>query len=149
MTERPSTREARTPVHLWVVGVLALLWNAMGAFDYLMTQTENEGYMSRFTPEQLEFFYGFPTWVVASWALAVWGSVLGSILLLMRNRWAVPVFLVSFLSMFVTTFRNYVLADGMEVAGDPFTLLFSALIFLVALGLLLYARAMKRRGVLE
>ncbi|MGM0670189.1 MAG: hypothetical protein ACQET1_10765 [Gemmatimonadota bacterium] len=149
MTERPSTREARTPVHLWVVGVLALLWNAMGAFDYLMTQTENEGYMSRFTPEQLEFFYGFPTWVVASWALAVWGSVLGSILLLMRNRWAVPVFLVSFLSMCVTTFRNYVLADGMEVAGDPFTLLFSALIFLVALGLLLYARAMKRRGVLE
>ena len=30
----------RTPVHLWIVGILALLWNLMGAFDYLATQLE-------------------------------------------------------------------------------------------------------------
>jgi hypothetical protein len=138
----------RPPWHLWVVGILALLWNAMGAYDYLMTQTENEAYMSRFTPEQLEFFYGFPSWVVASWAIAVWGSVLGSILLLVRNRYAVPVFLVAFLAMIVTTIHNYVLSEGLEVAGGA-ALGFTLVIFLVALGLYLYARAMRRRGVLQ
>ncbi|MCP4895894.1 MAG: hypothetical protein GY906_02880, partial [bacterium] len=35
-----------TPIHLWIVGVLALLWNAMGAFDYLATQLKLEFYMS-------------------------------------------------------------------------------------------------------
>ena len=63
-----------TPKHLWVVGILGFLWDSMGAFDYIMTQTQNESYMQQFTPEQLEFFYGFPVWVVSLWAIAVWGS---------------------------------------------------------------------------
>jgi len=63
----------RTPVHLWVVGVLALLWNAMGAFDYLATQFKLEFYVKQFTPEQLSYFYGFPAWAVAGWAFGVWG----------------------------------------------------------------------------
>ena len=100
------------------------------------------------TPEQLDFFYGFPAWVVAFWALAVWGAVLGSVLLLLRKRLAVPVFLVSFLSMVVTTFHNFVLSDGLSVMGDPFSLLFSAIIFVFALLLYIYAKAMRERGVL-
>ncbi len=139
---------SRAPWHLWVVGVLAVLWNSMGAFDYLMTQTRNEGYMSQFTPEQLEFFYGFPWWVVSFWAIAVWGSVLGSVLLLLRKRWAVEVFAVSFVAMVVTTIHNYLLAGGLEIMGGVGPILFSAVIFLVALLLFLYARAMRRRGVL-
>ena len=55
--------------HLWIVGTVTLLWNVVGAFDYVLTETRNESYMGAFTPEQLEFFYGFPTWVVAFWAI--------------------------------------------------------------------------------
>jgi hypothetical protein len=120
----------------------------MGAWDYLMTQTQNEAHMSGFTPEQLEFFYGFPAWVVAFWAMAVWGGVLGSVLLLLRKKLAVGVFLVSFLSMVVTTIHNFGLSNGLEVMGDPFSLVFSAVIFVVALLLFLYARTMKNRGAL-
>jgi len=43
-----ETREAGvepTPWHLWVIGVVALVWSAMGALDYVMTQTRNEAYM--------------------------------------------------------------------------------------------------------
>ena len=32
----------KTPKHLWIVGILALLWNFMGAFDYLATQLKLE-----------------------------------------------------------------------------------------------------------
>lgn len=138
----------RAPWHLWVVGGLSVLWNGMGAFDYLMTETRNEAYMSQFTPKQLEYFYAFPAWVVALWAIAVWGAVLGSVLLLLRKRLAVAVFLVSFLSMLVTTIYNFGLSNGLEVMGDPFSLIFTAVIFVVALLLYLYARAMRDRGVL-
>lgn len=148
MSEEQATTHEGRPWHLWLIGVLGFLWSSVGAYDYLMTQTHNEGYMSSFTPEQLEYFYGFPTWVVAFWALAVWGGVLGAVLLLLRKRLAVGVFLVSLLSMVVTAIHNYVLSDGMEFMGDPFSLFFTALIFLFALGLYLYARAMKNRGVL-
>jgi len=147
MDEAQAVQSGRTPWHLWVVGGLGVLWDAVGAFDYLMTETRNESYMAQFTPEQLEFFYGFPAWVVAFWAMAVWGGLLGTILLLLRKKLAVPVLLGSLLAMVITSLHNYLLSNGLEVSGAA-GLAFSALIFAVALGLWLYARAMARRGVL-
>jgi hypothetical protein len=136
-----------TPWHLWLIGILGFLWDAVGAFDYLMTETRNEAYMSQFTPEQLEFFYGFPAWLVAFWAVAVWGGLLGTLLLLLRKRVAAPVLLVSFVAMIVTAIHNFFLSNGLEVMGGAGAA-FSALIFIIALGLWLYARAMAARGVL-
>lgn len=141
--------DQKTPWHLWLVGIVGLLWNAMGAMDYIMTKTRNEQYMSAFTPEQLDFFYGLPVWVVACWAIAVWGAVLGCILLLLRKAIAVPVFLVSFIAMVITSFHNFVLSNGLEVIGDTFSLVFSGIIFVAALGFWLYSRAMQKRGVIS
>jgi len=139
----------RTPRHLWIVGGLALLWNAMGAFDYSMTQSRNAAYMASFTPEQLAFFYGMPAIINSAWAVGVWGGVAGTLLLLLRRRLAVWVFLASVLGVITTTFHNYVLSNGMTVAGDPFSLIFTAVIFIVALGLFLYASTLHARGVLS
>ena len=139
----------KSPTHLWLVGGLALLWNAFGALDFVMTQTRNETYMGQFSPEQLDYFYGFPAWVVATWALATWGGVLGCVLLLLRKRWAVPVFGASLVCMLLTTVHNYVLTNGLEVAGGVFPIVFSALIFVVAAMLLVYARRMRDQGVLR
>ena len=148
MSESIALDSKRTPRHLWVVGIFALLWSGGGAFDYVMSQTRNEEYLSQFTPEQLEFFFGIPTWAVATWALAVWAGVAGALLLLFRRRTAVGVFLVSLIAMVITTFQNYVLSNGMEVMGDAFSLGFTAAIFLFSLGFYLYARAMDKQKIL-
>ena len=141
------SRAATVPKHLWIIGVLTLLWNLMGAYDYLMTKTRNAAYLAKFDQAQLDYYFGFPVWVEAFWALAVWGGVLGSILLLLRKRLAVPVFLVSLVSMVVTAVHNFGFYDAMEMMGTS-GFLFTVAIFLVALGLWLYARAMRNRRVL-
>lgn len=148
MSESKATQTTRSPWHLWVIGIIALLWNAIGAMEYIMTETKNQSYMSGFTPEQLAFFYGLPAWVVSAWAIGVWGGVLGSLLLLFRRSLAVWVFLASLIGIVVTAFHNYVLSNGMNVMGGAFALVFTAVIFLIGLGLYLYARAMNKRGVL-
>lgn len=146
----PAAASSGTPVtkSFWILAVLALLWNAMGAFDYLMTQTGNEAYLSSFTPEQLAYFNAFPAWAVSAWAIAVWGAVLGCILLLLRKKAAVPVFLVSFVAMVLTTIYNFLLSDGLEHMGGAFELIFSAMIFLVALLLWRWSATLAARGVL-
>lgn len=137
-----------TPRHLLITGILSLLWNAMGAMDYVMTQTKNEEYMSQYTPEQLGFVYGFPAWVDGAWAIAAWGAVAGSLLLLLKKGAAVPVFLTSFIAMVATTIYHFGLSDGMEFFGDWFSLAFSAVIYLAAFALWRYAHAMRDRGIL-
>ncbi|MCU0640279.1 MAG: hypothetical protein MUF59_10500 [Candidatus Krumholzibacteria bacterium] len=145
MTE---SKPSRAPVHLWIVGGLALLWNLMGAVDYVLTMTRNEAYMSHFTPEQLEFFYGFPAWVVALWAIAIWGGLLGIILLLLCRKQAVPVLVVSFACMAATMIHNYGFAGGVEISGGS-GIFFSGVVFVVSIALIVYSRAMTRKGILS
>ena len=140
----------KAPWHLWVIGIVSLLWNAMGAYDYYMTQSQNEAYMGQFSPEQLEFFYGFPAWVDATWAIAVWFALLGSVLLLLRNAIALWAFVISFVGMVLTTIHNLFLADrsALDTMGN-FELGFSLVIFAVSLLLIIYARRMKIIGMLS
>jgi hypothetical protein len=126
---------------------VGLLFNSVGAFDYLMTQTQNQSYMGRFTSEQLEVLYDFPTWLVAFWALAVWGGALGTLLVLLRKSLAVPVLLVSLLAMIITAIHNFFSANGLYETGGT-GVGFVLLIFALALGVWLYARALDERGVL-
>jgi hypothetical protein len=150
MTDGSTAGRARTPKHLWVVGIVALLWNSMGALDYTMTQTRNAAYLKALTPTQLAYFDSLPAWAVAAWAIGVWGGLVGSVLLLLRKRLAVPVFLASLLGAVAGHTHTYILSDGLKVmGGGAGTLVFSGVIILIALGLLLYARAMARREVLN
>lgn len=136
------------PVHLWIVGILSLLWNAMGAFDYLATKLRLDSYMSQFSEAQLDYFYSFPAWFSAFWALGVWGAVLGSAALLLRSRHAVTLFAISLTGLIVTSAYTLLFSNGVEVMGDGGAV-FSAVIFVVAVLLLVYARLQRAQGVLD
>ena len=138
----------RTPVHLWIVGVLALLWTAMGAFDYLATQLELESYMARFSEAQLDYFYGFPTWAVAFWAFGVWGAFAGSIGLLLRKKWALWAYVVSLGGLVVNSIYTLGMSNGIEVMGTG-GMIFSLVIWVVAIALLVYACRQTKSGVLR
>ncbi len=121
----------------------------MGALDYTMTETRNASYMNDFTPEQLKFFYSFPKWVIATWAISVWGGVAGSFALLGRKRWALPIFAASLVTMVITFVHNFVLANGLAIMGGAGALAFTLAIVAVGAALVLYSRWLGRMGVLR
>ena len=89
--------QARVPMHLWIVGGLSLIWNAFGCYDYLMTRMRNTEYLAGMMPDvdpnaMLAWVDAFPIWAQAGWGLGVWMGLLGSVLLLMRSRYAVHAF---------------------------------------------------------
>ena len=140
----------RRPWHLWLVGIASFLWNGIQAADYTMAKLQLPAYVAQMQPEQLAFFEGFPLWASATWAIAVWGALLGSILLLTREGSAAIVFAVAFIAMIATGVYTTLLAEPsmIDMAGLGPALL-SGLIVLVGLGLWIYARAMRQRGVLN
>ena len=146
MNETPETQSVGTPWPLWLVGVLASIWNGYGAFDFTATVTRWAPYMSNYTEEQQAFFYSFPAWQYVIWALGVWGALIGSILLLMRSRYAVWAFAVSLAGATISMIYSLSLKDVPEGASNP---AFAAIIILIAALLLFYAWRMTRRGVLR
>jgi uncharacterized MnhB-related membrane protein len=146
--------QGRTAVHLWIVGALALLWNGLGAYDYLMTRMRNTDYLAAMMPTvdphaMLAWIDAFPIWASFGWGLGVWGGLLGSVLLLLRNRWAVPVFAASLLGALLGLGYQILAAPPLAGAEGVMNDVMPYVIILVALALFLYARAMKARGVLR
>ncbi len=146
--------QLRTPVHLWIVGALALLWNGFGAFNYLITRMRDTEYLASMQPTvdpnaSLAWIDAFPIWAQFGWGLGVWGGVLGAVLLLVRSRWAVPVFAASLVGALLGLGYQIVAAPPLAGVEGPMADIMPFVIILVALALFLYARAMKARGVLR
>ena len=140
----------RAPWHLWLIGILALVWNAGGAFDYLMTQTNNDGYLSEMTEAQRAWLDARPVWFDAVWAIGVWFAVAGSLLILLRSRFAAPAFLIALAGLIASSVYSFGIAkpSSLEVNG-MFSVWFTLLICASLIGFWAYARAMTVRGVLR
>lgn len=143
----------RTPWHLWLVGLLSLLWNAFGAFDYTMSQIRNEAYLTASAEsmgisgaEMIAFIDSFPIWQHAFWAFGVWGAFFGSVLLLLRSRYAVWSFGLSLLGLAVTQVYQAMMPkpDWAEAAAGMTVVIWSLATFL-----LIYAVNMRKKGVLR
>ena len=136
---------AATPWHLWLVGVVTLLFNSMGIISYTTTKLGMLAEMG-LTPSQIAFMDSYPAWVSGFWALGVWGAFAGSVLLLLRSRLAVPAMWAALLGLLVTTIYHYAL---IEVPADMQAPALDVTIWVVTLSLLFYARAMAKAGVLK
>ncbi len=138
----------KTPWHLWVVGIVSLLWNSGGAISYSATKLgmlESAGLPS----DQIAYFSSFPAWASAFWALGVWGCFVGSALLLLRTKHAVTAFGISIVGLIGVTVYQRLFADIPEALQTIGNDLFAAAIWVITLGLFFYASRMKRAGVLK
>ncbi len=140
---------ARAPVHLWIVGVVSLLWNAFGCYDYLMTNLKNAAYLAQMTPDQTAYMNSLPSWLTAFWALGVWGGLLGSILLLMRSRYAVWAFAVSFIGAVVGLGYQIAIVEMPASMRQGIMGFMPWFIILFCAFLLWYAWSAEKKGVLR
>jgi len=144
-----TTARGRAPALLWIVGFLGLLWNAFGCYDYLMTETANAAYLAKYPADQIAYLNALPSWLVAPWALGVWGGLLGSILLLMRSRYSVWAFALSFIGC-VVVMGYEMLATTVPVSmTEGVMAMMPWVILVVAAFLLWFSWNEEKKGVLR
>ncbi|WP_031341631.1 hypothetical protein [Novosphingobium lindaniclasticum] len=142
------TLGVRTPRHLWIVGVLALVWNAFGCTDFSMTVTRNPAWMAPLSPEMIDWLDNAPSWTIVTWALGVWGGLAGALLLLLRSRWAVAAFTISLLGLAVNQIYPFV-SDVPAMLTSPASIGITLVIWVLALFLLWYALRLRGDRVLR
>lgn len=142
-----SAGRPRAPWHYWLLTLLSLPWNGFGAFDYSMSHLQGEPYYraAGMSDTQIALMASYPSWMHVVWAIGVWGSLLGSLLLLFRSKWAVQAFSVSILGAignFAYTALNPEIAEAMGLAM-PMVIIAACAFFVW------YARTMAKRRVLR
>lgn len=136
----------KTPWHLWVVGLVTLLWNAVGGFSYTMTRLGKLSDLGM-SEAEIAFFEGAPLWSNTFWALGVWGAIAGSLLILFRSRFAVHATVIAIIGLIGSNFWQYAIATDMpETLKSP---ALTIMIWATTLFMLFYALRMVKAGVLK
>ncbi|HEY9514588.1 MAG TPA: hypothetical protein VIQ74_02825 [Gemmatimonadaceae bacterium] len=138
----------KLPKWFVVTAVVALLWNLLGCFAFVSDLRLSPEDLARLPEAQQALYNARPGWAVASTGLAVIGGVLGCIGLLMRKKWALPVFVASLVGILVQDFGLFVLAGGATIAGSAAVVL-QGVVLLVGIGLVLLSRRGIARGWLR
>ncbi|HLM52096.1 MAG TPA: hypothetical protein VK325_00535, partial [Pseudoxanthomonas sp.] len=86
-----------------------------------------------------------PCWAVAATLVAVVAGALGSLGLLVRKKWALPVLALSLAGIVVQDIGLFVLTDGAALGG-PAVLVMQALVLAVGAGLVLLGRKGAAKG---
>jgi hypothetical protein len=140
---------AKLPTWFWVIAILGLAWNIFGVFQFLSTANGTIESLVRngLSSEQAKLYMSLPGWMTASFAIGVFGGVIGSILLLMRKKLSVSVFLLS-LAGYIVLYIGDITQGVFKVFGTPQVVILTSVV-LIAAGLLWLARRFTTSGHLN
>ena len=125
----------------WAVAIIGFLWNCFGAYLYILAKQGDPALLATAPPAMQDYMATMPTWAHIGWSLGIWGSFAGSVLMLLRSRWAVQAFLVSLLGALLS-FAAQAQAGVLEPAQP-------VMILAVIAFFLWYSRRSERAGILR
>ena len=137
-----------TPKWFLPVAVLALIWNLLGCAAYLSDVMLTPDAVAEMSPEQQALYAARPAWAVGATAVAVWFGALGSLALILRRRWALPVLVASLAGVIAQDVHLFILSDGIAQAG-PVAAVLQGVVLVAAIALVWLARVAAARGWLR
>ena len=138
----------KVPTLFRVIAIAAVAWNLIGvAMFFLQTRLGPEE-VAALPEAQRTVYEAMPSWLAVFYGIAVFGGLGGSIGLLLRRRWAIPVLAVSLAAVLVQMTVLYLLTPAWDVSGASGAAM-SLLIAGIAAFLLVYAQRAATRGWLR
>ncbi len=133
----------------WVLGALFLLWNAFGCAMYLFDRLASEDAILAMENGEamLAASKVYPIWASAAYAVAVWGGLLASIMLLIRKKLALSLFILSLIAAIICFIPSFTMAE-MKAAGGSTYWLMPLIVILLGLFEVMWTRARVADGTL-
>ena len=128
----------------WIAGA-AFVWDLLGVAAYIGTVTASPEALAELPAAQQELIANTPAWSTGLFAIAVWGGVIGTLLLLLRRALALPVLIASLAAVVINGGYTWFMTNAFEVLGAG-QAMFSAVIFVIAAFLVWFANDAKGKG---
>jgi hypothetical protein len=125
------------------VAIAALLWNLLGCAAYLSDVMLTPEDVAGMSAAQQALYAARPAWSVAATAVAVWAGAAGSLGLIIRKAWAMPLLIASLAGVIAQDVWLFWLSGS---AVETVALVLQGLVLLIAIGLVQLARTAAARG---
>lgn len=110
-----TTKTTKPILWYWVISIIALLWNLAGVGAYLGQAYMKDEMMAAYSEVQKDLMNNLPPWITGAFAIAVFAGILGCFALLMRKKWAHPLFVISLFAVLARTFHFFFMTNGTEL----------------------------------
>lgn len=135
------TQLKQRPSWFTMVSILVLLWSIMGVMQYIGQAYRMEFVTAGLSAEQLEYINQLPMWVTAAFAVGTWFGLMGAISLVMKKKWALNFFRISFLGIAVNIIHMITDTKSLELFGSASDITLNVLIVVVGLAMLLLSKS--------
>ena len=131
----------------YVLAGVFLVWNLIGLMFYYqqMTLTPEIMQSQGLTADQMAWIEATPVWANAAYAIAVTAGVLASLLLLMRKRLAIPLYILSFVCIIIQDIESFVLRNPSDAWGGG-AYAIPVMVFVIAIVEIWYSRSANAKG---
>ena len=134
-----SSDTASPPVWFWVISVVALLWYLMDTSAFFMRVLMTEEAIKAMPENQQHLYRDMPLWVNIAFACEVFGGTLGCIAILLKKKWALPLFTISILGTLAQTSNIWFLTDAISAMGAP-AIVMPLVAIIIAAAMILFAK---------
>lgn len=132
----------------WVIAVIALLWNIMGLFQFIMPLVNPEFMLNGYSDAAKELFYNLPSWYWVFFGIATIVGFLACVLQLLRKRNAVLFFLVSMLAVLIVE-AYWILGTGAPEVMGAEAVIMPIIVVILSIVLYFLSKRFARKGWLR
>ena len=143
-----SSDKRSPPVWFWVISIIGLLWYLMDTSAFFMRLFMTDDAIKAMPANQQHLYRNIPLWVNIVFACEVFGGTLGGIGLLLRKKWALPLFIVSILGVLSQTSYIFFLTDAVSTLG-ALAVGMPLLAILIGVGMIALAKSAISKGWLR
>jgi len=140
-----SNNTVPAPKWFTIFAILALLWNLLGVMAFYMQVNMTSEALSALSEAEQALYTNYPQWALLAFAVAVFGGVLGSLLLVLKKSLAGPVLLLSLVGVLIQMGHSIFIAKAYAVQGTGVLVMAVALV-VIAVYLVMLAGKAKKSG---
>jgi hypothetical protein len=129
------TQNNNLPKWFNTVAILAIIWNVLGVVSYLFHVTLTAESMSNKSVIEQALYTNIPSWRISAFAIATFGGLIGSILLIMKKKIACAVFAISLIAILAGIYYDFFMINTIEVIGLT-AIIFPMIIVLIGIFLI-------------
>ena len=139
-----TTMTKGTKIFAWVM----VVWNAMGVLAFVSQLLMTPEMIAQLPEAQQEAYKNIPTWSMVAYALAVFGGLLGSLMLALGKKLAFPLLVVSLAGVLVQQFYTFVIIDSIALLG-PSVVILPAVVVIISILLVVVSQRGVKAGWLQ
>ena len=107
----------RMSTGLKVFAWMMVLWNGIGVAAFFSQVMMTPEMIAQLPEDQQAIYRNIPLWSYSAYGLAVFGGLIGSLLLALGKKLALPVLVISLAGVIVQQYYNFVVIDAISIMG--------------------------------